>query len=104
MVNKKNESIVYRSLDMFLEDEDGKVSSVMLNCLKPKVGSGTIMEESPDHLPDESEFQIEDIIDGPIKTVPLRNKKWDIPEYDSILTHFKDVLEIDRLALKNSSL
>ena len=72
-------------------------------CLKPKVGLGTQMEETPEHLPDVAVFKIEDIIDGPITAVPLKRKKWEIPDYDNIFSFFQDVLKMDRLSLKNMS-
>ena len=46
-----------------------------MRCFKPKVGSSTVMEDIPDHLPDI--FKIYDIIDGPLNFLPLCGKKWE---------------------------
>ena len=86
-----------------MDEEDGKVCSVEMSCLKPKVGLGTLMEETPEHLPDVAIFQIEDIIDGPITALPMKRKKWEIPDYDKIFSYFQEVSEIDRISLKNMS-
>ena len=37
---------------VFYEEKNGDVREIVTNCLKSKVGSTTIMEETPDHLPD----------------------------------------------------
>ena len=57
------------------------------------------MEDTPDHLPDIGVFDIHDIIDGPLEVIPLRGKKWDVPNYNSINDLFKEVCDIDRKAL-----
>jgi len=87
-----------------LDDENGSVCSIEMSCLKPKVGLGTIMEDTPDHLPDIGIFQTQDIIDGPVKVLPVKGKKWDVPDYDNIFSFFHEVSKLDRLALKNNSL
>ena len=86
-----------------MDEEDGKVCSVEMSCSKPKVGLGTLMEETPEHLPDVAIFQIEDIIDGPITGLPMKRKKWEIPDYGKIFSYFQEVSEIDRISLKNMS-
>ena len=45
--------------------------------LKPQVGLSTVMEDTPDHLPDIGIFKIQDVVDGPLEVLPLRRKKWD---------------------------
>ena len=67
-----------------------------MRCLKPKVGLGTVMEDTPDHLPDIGIFKMYDIIDGPLDIVPLKGNKWDVPDYDVIYEHFKEVSALDR--------
>ena len=48
--NKKTKKLcIGRLLKRFLHDKDGDVHTIELSCLKPKVGLGTIMEETPDH-------------------------------------------------------
>ena len=58
-------------MKQFLDDENGMVYAIKMECLKPKHGLRTIMEDTPDHLPDVSAFNIEDVIDGPLEVLPL---------------------------------
>ena len=58
-------------MKQFLDNENGNVYAIEMGCLKPKVGLGTIMEDTPDHLPDIGVFNIEDVIDGPLEVLPL---------------------------------
>lgn len=100
---KVNYLCIGRLLKRFLDDENGDVNSVEMRCLKPKIaGSGTVMEDTPDHLPDIGIFKIYNIIDGPLKVTPLRGKKWDIPNYEKINHFFQEASTLDRVSLKNS--
>ena len=86
----------------FLDNENGMVYAIQMECLKPKVGLGTIMEDTPDHLPDVAVFNIEDVIDDPLEALPLWGEKWDVPRYKHIAAYFQVVSEMDRAELKNS--
>ena len=45
-----------------------------MKCLKPKVGSGTVLEDTPAHLPpDESYFNLSDVIAGPLEVITIIN-------------------------------
>ena len=55
----------------FLDNENGIMYAIKMECLKPKVGLGTIMEDTPDHLPDVGVFNIEDVVDDPLEALPL---------------------------------
>ena len=46
-----------------------------------------MMKDTPDHLPAFLRF-IYDIIDAPLNVLSLCEKKWGIPDYDSIFHHF----------------
>ena len=53
-------------------DDDGPVDKITMRCLKPKVGSGTILEDTPDHLPPGiGNFELVDIIAGPLTVNPF---------------------------------
>ena len=70
--NEEKQEVIHQSvIETFLLEEDGKVESVEMHCLKPKVGRGTVLEDTPDHLPDVGIFKIYKIIAGPLKVVPL---------------------------------
>ena len=90
-----------RLLKRFLKDEDGAVDSIQLHCLKPKVGSSTILEDTPDHLPDISIFPVHDVIAGPLNVIPIRGKKMDIPDYDMIEKMFHEVSGLNSFGLFN---
>ena len=54
----------------FLVDKDGPIDSILMRCLKPKIGSGITLEDTPKHLPpDESHFQLSNVIAGPMKVI-----------------------------------
>ena len=61
--NKKTKKLcIGRLLKRFLHDKHRDVHIIELSCLKPKVGLGTIMEETPDHLSDIALFNFENLI------------------------------------------
>ena len=46
-----------------------------MRCLKqPKKGTGTILEDTPHHLPDIELFKVYDVITGPLEVIPLMGK------------------------------
>ena len=95
-VKKGKKLCIGRLTRRFLEDKDGEVDGIEMRCLKPKVGLGTVMEDTPDHLPDIGIFKMYDIIDGPLDIVPLKGNKWDVPDHDVIYEHFKEISALDR--------
>ena len=80
-----------RLLRRFLLEEDGKVESIEMRCLNPKVGSGTVLEDTPDHLPNIGVFKIYNIIAGPLKV--------DIHNYEAVHDLFRDVSDLNRLEI-----
>ena len=71
----------------FLVDEGGQVDTVLLTCLKPKIGSGNILEETPKHLPhDQDMFNLSDVIYGSIEAIQYGSDKFNIPKYDYVKT------------------
>ena len=86
---------IAKVLHRFLEDEGGEVDKFQMQFLKPKLGSGTVLEDTPAHLPDVSFVQLKDIIAGPIQVVPMRGEKRDIPDYMRIKSHFEASKKID---------
>ena len=96
----KRREILYiaKLVQRFLEDKDGRVQSLTMRCLKLKVGSGTIVEDTPSHLPpDETEFMLHDVLAGPIDVIPLKGSvKFDVPAYQQIVSAFEHLKKIDR--------
>ena len=87
---------VGKILKRFLADENGLVEKLEVRCLKPKVSSGTIPEDTPAHLPDVSLFDLADVIYGPLKVVPLKSDKFNVPDYEKAVEHFNNVKSMDR--------
>ena len=44
------------------------------------------------------------VIAGPLKVIPLKGKKLDYPNYQSIVNHFQEVSKLDRCIWINSLL
>ena len=91
---KKRKLYIGCLLKRFLKDEESDNESMEMSCFKPKVGRSTVIEDTPDCLPDF--FKIHVIIDGPLNVLPLHGKKWDIPDYESIFQHFQEVSHLNR--------
>ena len=88
-------------LRRFLYDKDGPVSSIELDCLKPRIGSG-MLEEYANDKKDIDHFALHNIICGPINIIPLRLNKWNVPGYEELENKFKRVLKINREELLNT--
>ena len=43
--------------------------------LKPKVGTGAILEDTPDHLPNIGMFKVYDMVVETLEAIPLKRKK-----------------------------
>ena len=96
----KRGEILYISklVSRFLFDEDGPVDKLIMRSLKPKIGSGTILEDTPAHLPpDESSFNLTDVIAGPLEVNPLKgSSKFDVPKYNQVKENFSILKNKDR--------
>ena len=63
------------------------VDSIEFRCLKPKTGSGTVVDDTPEHLPDIGLFELHDVILGPLEVVPLKGNKFNVPQYAELEEH-----------------
>jgi hypothetical protein len=98
--NKRcNQLFIGKVLRRLLVDENGPVESIEFRCLKPKVGSGTVIDDTPLHLPDISLFSLSDIIYGPLEVIPLKGQKFNVPLYPAVVEQFNDVNSLDRKRL-----
>ena len=86
----------------FLHDEQGDVQGLQINCLKPRCGLETILEETPKHLLDIHTYPLFDVIWGPVDVIPMSNQRFNVPSYNTIVDHFNSIKSIDRKALMNS--
>ena len=94
---KQNMFFIGKVLSRFLEDKNGPVESIEFHCLKPKVGSGEILEDTPPHLSSYNDtIPIKDIIVGPLQVEPQRGTKYLVKDYEKLVKHFKLVSDLDR--------
>ena len=73
VIYRKKKLILYvaKIKNRFLEDVDGPVCSMLMECLMPKTGSGNEIKATLTHLPpDISEFPLKDLIYGPLEVIP----------------------------------
>ena len=87
----KNKPMLYvgKVKKRFLEDKDGPVTDIMLLCLKPKVGSGTILEDSPTHFEKFADLiPLVDVIAGPLIVEPLEGNTFNVPKYEDVVRIF----------------
>ena len=95
---KKVTLYIAKVLNRFLMDVDGPVKSLLMECLMPKTGSGNQLKAAPSHLPaDVSEFEVKDIIYGPVKVIPKErdSRTFIVPNYEDIVSHFAEVKSLD---------
>ena len=71
----------------------------IVRCLKPKLGSSTVLEDTPTHLPDVSLFKLADVVYGPLEVIPMKDGKLDVPEYEKVVQHFNFVKDLERNSL-----
>ena len=81
----------------FLHDENGPATEIQFSCLKPGVGSTTILEEPP--VLDEGKFPVSDIIAGPLTVSHYKGKKWEVPDYKAVQKYYDFVAKIDRKSI-----
>ena len=96
---KRSEALyISKVLARFLFDKDGQVHKMRMRSLKAKIGSGTILEGTPAHLPpDDEDYDLEDIIAGPLAVNPLKGSlKFDVPKYNQVKRVFSMVKNKDR--------
>ena len=97
---KKKQTLYIAKINMrYLFDVDGPTTDLFMSCLKPGVGSTTILEESPEDLTDEGKFPIYNVIAGPLNVLPIKGRKWEIPDYPKLRKFFDMVAKMDRQEL-----
>ena len=93
---QKKETLFIVKVKMhFLYDKDGPTTGLQLDCLKPHVGLSSILETTPEHLPDISKFKLYNIIAGPIEVLPLKERKLEAPLYQELQRYFQLTVQLD---------
>ena len=84
-----------------LGDEDGPATSIELDCLKPQVGSGTILQSyDKSQQRDIGIFMLHNVIAGPLRDVEqLKFPKLNVPTYQQLNELYNRVVKIDRKIL-----
>ena len=97
----KKKSYVYvgKALKRFLQDVNGLAIGLEMNCLKPKIGSGDVLESYDVGQEDIAVVKLSNIISGPLSVTPLRHGKWQINGYSGIINTFDRVKKLDRESL-----
>ena len=98
---KRQQLYVGRIKKRFLQDDNGPAAALEVECLKPHVGSGTVLESTPIHLPDIGVFAIHNVISASLNVFPVSSNyrssgKWNVPEYDSLKSIFDLVEKMNR--------
>ena len=84
----------------FLEDENGPVLGLEVDCFKLPVGQENISESVPKHMPKVCDiFPIHNVISGPLAVEPLEGNRWRIPNYDAMKQVFYEATSINRVEL-----
>ena len=97
---KKNHLYVGKAVRRFMDDVNGPVTALEIESLKPHVGSGNILESIPEHLErDIDVFPIFNVIDGPLKVIPLKGGRWEVSAYESLKQKFEAAIIVDRKTL-----
>ena len=98
--NDSNKKSLYigRAIRRFLIDDDGEVTHLELDCLKPRVGNVNILDGyPPEHDGDKYLYPLEDVLGGPLDVVPVpRKRSWRVVNLDKIETFFETVKNEDR--------
>lgn len=80
----------------FLEEKEGNVTQLEIMCLKPKIGHGTIVEDTPLHSKYTEIVDIINIFAGPLTAEAMKGNKFNFPNYPKIEQLFHTVVNVDR--------
>ena len=94
--------IVGKILNRFLVEKDGEVDCMEMKFLKPKVGLGNMLEDTPEHLPDISNILLKDIIAGPLNVTPHGCSHFIVTAYKTVEQHFRVVSNMKRQNIVHS--
>ena len=58
---------------------------LQIDCLKHHIVSDTVLESILEHLPHSTHLcHAHDIMNGPLKRIPLRNNRWNVINYEKV--------------------
>ena len=97
---KKTTMCVGRATQRFLDEKDGNVTHLELDCLKPQIGNDFVLEAYPEEQSDRYVFAIQDVFYGPMKcTIPRKKRAWRFPHLNNAKQFFEHIKDVDREAI-----
>ena len=93
---------VGKVLKRFLDDVDGPTMALEVDCLKPHVGSGSILESYDQNCRDIGTFPTHNVVYGPLIVEPMKGNKWSVPAYDELKYFFQQLHDLKRRELFKS--
>ena len=100
---KRKKSYLYiGKATRFLLDKDGLANALELDCLKPSVGNGTVLQ-SYDKSTERDLFvyPLHNIIAGPIKVIPKNFTNPEVPDHQKLEKTFREVKNLDHQLIYN---
>ena len=94
--NRRKTLDIAKIVHHFLVDPDGPVESLEIRFLMPKYGSGDVIDDIPQHLPDDIGLvKQNDLIAGPLKVeCKARERKFAVKDYENIVDFFHKVKDL----------
>ena len=99
---KKSYLYVGKTTRRFLLDKDGLANALELDCLKPRVGNGRVLqsyEKSAER--DLFIYPLHNVIAGPIKVIPKKFPNLDVPDCQKLEKTFREVKNLDGQLIYN---
>lgn len=101
--SKINHIFIEKLMETLLHDKNSPIADLSINCLKPPIGWGNILESI--HLDSACDIGLcpfQDIFYGLIKVLPIKNSRGLVPELSKIGDAIERVLTIDRNKLSQA--
>ena len=97
-IKGKSRLHIGKALQRFLLDQEGPISALEMERLKPNiVSTNTILESVPAHLGSGIKiFPVNDIIAALPEILPMKNGRWNIPSYSKLHELFENCKSMDR--------
>ena len=99
---RKDYLYVGKVLKRFVDDVDGPTMALEVDCLKPHVGSGSILESYDQNCRDIGTFPTHNVVYGPLIVEPMKGNKWSVPAYDELKYFFQQLHDLKRRELFKS--
>ena len=93
--------VMIPSLHCFLKDENGPVTHIELDCLKPHISKDGVIEGYAEDGLDLYLYTLENIIAGPLVVEnPPKRRTWRFPDIFKVKKFYEEVKDLDRKSIK----